>query len=58
MTAVDNHKSHYVHGIIKFNKRHKFSLVKLIRAQKSYFSECFFKIEQCLLWDNEGQYMM
>ena len=33
MTPDDNHKSHYVHSIIKFNKRHKFSLVKLIRAQ-------------------------
>ena len=35
-----------------FNKRHKFSLEKLIRAQKYYLSECFFKIEQCLLRDN------
>ena len=38
MTAVDNHKSHYVHSIIKFDKRHKFNLVKLISAQKYYFS--------------------
>ena len=45
MTAVDNHKSHYVHSIIKFNKRRKFSLVKLIGAQKYDF-------EQCVLWDN------
>ena len=52
MTPDDNHKSHYVHSIIRFNKGHKFSLVKLIWAQKYYFSECLFKIEQCLLWDN------